>query len=451
MTTIPEVAHALRTVLRDVADATAQTSGFVQRRSKVTGSVFVRTVVFGWLANPQATVEQLSQTSAALGVPVSPQGLDQRFTPAAAACLEAVLGAAVGQVLAADPVAVPILRRFTGVYLQDSTTIGLPAALADRFPGCGNASTPAARSATLKLQVRLDLTSGALAGPVLHAGRTHDRAAPAVGAPLPPGSLHLADLGYFSLDALAALTATAVGWLSRLQVQTAVFDAAGGRREIPTWLAAQGQAAVDLPVTLGVHHRLPARLLAVRVPPAVAAERRRRLRAEARRRGQPISRSRVAWADWTILITNVPPEQLTLAEALVLYRARWQIELLFKLWKSHGGVSTWRSAKPWRILCEVYAKLLAMLVQHWLFLTSCWALPDRSLIKAAQTVRQHALLLAVASAALPRLRSALATLRRCLAQGARINKRRTAPHTYQLLLAFPEHPLPADSDADPAA
>lgn len=449
MATIPEVAHALRSVLHDVAETAAGTSGFVQRRSKVSGPVFVHTLVFGWLANPAASLEQLSQTSAALGVPVSPQGLDQRFTPAAAACLEAVLGAAVGQVLAADPVAVPILRRFTGVYLQDSTTIGLPAALAQRFPGCGNASTPAAQSATLKLQVRLDLLTGALAGPVPHAGRTHDRAAPATGAPLPAGALHLADLGYFSLDALAELTAAAVCWLSRLQVQTAVFDAAGVRQEVPAWLAAQGHSLIDLPVTLGVRHRLPARLLAVRVPPAVAAERRRRLRAEARRRGQPVSRGRLAWADWTILITNVPAAQLTPAEALVLYRARWQIELLFKLWKSHGQLATWRSGKPWRILCEVYAKLVAMVIQHWLLLTSCWAFPDRSLAKAAQTVRQHALLLAVASATLPRLHAALATLGHCLQHGARINKRRATPHTYQLLLAFPLHP--GLDDHDPAA
>lgn len=449
MTTIPEVARALGAVLGAGADTAARRSGFVRRRSKVTGSSFVRALVFGWLANPQASLAQLSQTSAALGATVSPQALDQRFTPAAATCLEAVLGAAVGQVLAADPVAVPILRRFTGVYIQDSTTIGLPAALAGRWPGCGNASTPATQSATLKLQVRLDLLTGTLAGPVPHAGRTHDRAAPAAGASLPPGALRLADLGYFSLDALADLTAAAVCWLSRLQVQTAVFDAAGGRQDVPTWLAAQGQATVDLPVTLGVRHRLPARLLAARVPPVVAAERRRRLRAEARRRGQPVSRSRLAWADWTILITNVPPARLTLDEAMVLYRARWQIELLFKLWKSHGQITTWRSGKPWRILCEVYAKLLAMVIQHWLLLASCWAFPDRSLAKAAQTVRQHALLLAVASATPPRLRAALAALGYCLRHGARINKRRAAPHTYQRLLALPPHPRLADHD-DPA-
>src|SRR5215216_1964041 len=264
MATIPEVAHALQRLLTTTADGAAVASGFVRRRSKVSGSVFVRTLVFGWLTNPAASLGALSQTSALFGVRVSPQALDQRFTPAAAACLEQVLGAATGAVVAADPVAVPILRRFAGVYIQDSTTIGLPGALAERFPGCGNASTPAARSAALKLQVRLELATGALDGPVPHAGRTHDRAAPPGGAPVPPGALRLADLGYFSLDSLAALTADGVFWLSRLQVQTAIFDATGARQAVPAWLGAQRQPALDRPVTLGVRHRL-------RSPPSAVA------------------------------------------------------------------------------------------------------------------------------------------------------------------------------------
>ena len=53
-------------------------------------------------------------------------------------------------------------------------------------------------------------------------------------------------------------------------------------------------------------------------------------------------------------------------------------------------IDQWRSQKPWRILCEVYAKLLAMLIQHWLMLVGCWAYPDRSLLKASRTIQAHA-------------------------------------------------------------
>ena len=91
-------------------------------------------------------------------------------------------------------------------------------------------------------------------------------------------------------------------------------------------------------------------------------------------------------------MTNVPPERLSLRKALILIRVRWQVELLFKLWKSLGQSDEWRTTKPWRILCEVYAKLLALLIQHWLFPFKYWSFPDRSLAKAAQTVRRLALI-----------------------------------------------------------
>jgi hypothetical protein len=191
---------------------------------------------------------------------------------------------------------------------------------------------------------------------------------------------------------------------------------------------------VELAVALGERQRLAARLLAVRVPPDVAETRRRRLRAAARDKGRQVSATRLALAAWTLFVTNVPAERLTLREALVLGRMRWQIELLFKLWKSQGHVDESRSTKPWRILCEVYAKLLAMLVQHGVFLVSFWVYPDRSLTKAAHTVQKHALHLASSFGSLQRLRRAIATVKRCLAAGCRMNRRKKCPNTYQLLL-----------------
>jgi hypothetical protein len=112
-----------------------------------------------------------------------------------------------------------------------------------------------------------------------------------------------------------------------------------------------------------------------------------------------------------------------------------------KVWKSHGRIDASRSAKPWRGLCEVYAKLLAMVVQHWVFLVSCWAYPDRSLTKAAQTVRKHALHLASAFGDPDAISRAMATIQRCLAAGCRMNRRKKAPNTYQLLLDLTDEPV----------
>jgi Transposase DDE domain len=428
MTTVTHLTHALQEVFTTTADALARRSGFVQRTSKLTGALFAQTLVFGWLADPQVSLEGLTQVAAAVGVRLRAQSLDGRFTAAAAVFLEDLLAAAVRTVIAADPVAIPLLERFSAVVLLDSSTITLPAALALWWPGCS------AGTAALKLHVRYDLCRGQISGPLVREGRLSDRRTALQTAPLPPGALRISDLGFFALGVFATLSAQDVYWLSRLVPGTAVYTPDGARWEALDLLAAQGTPTVDLDVTLGVEHRLPARLLAVRVPEEVANQRRRRLRAEATRRGRTPSAHQLAWCDWTIVVTSVPRPLLSLREALVLLRARWQIELLFKLWKSHGHIDESRSANPWRVLCEVFAKLLAMVVQHWLLLVSCWAFPDRSLLKAAQTIRQHALALASALACPAFLDHALGVVQRCVAAGCRLNRRRKKPNTYQLLL-----------------
>jgi hypothetical protein len=63
-------------------------------------------------------------------VSITPQALDQRFTETATAYLKQVLHAALARVIAADPVAIPLLARFTAVSFQDSSTIVLPDVLA---------------------------------------------------------------------------------------------------------------------------------------------------------------------------------------------------------------------------------------------------------------------------------------------------------------------------------
>ncbi len=434
MISVACLAQTLQTLLTTTADHIAAHTGCIQRRRKLTGASLVQTLVLGWLHQPGATLHNLAQMAATLGVEISPQGLDRRFTEQTASCLKQVLEAAVTQVIASDPVAIPLLHRFAGVLIQDSSIVLLPSALANTWSGCGSADPQVAASA-VKLQVRLDLLTGALQGPLLQDGSVHDLKAPAQTLDVPAGALRLADLGYYSLDSLRRLSQGGVYWLTRWRAGTVVLDEQGHRLDLIAWLAAQGDAPVDCPVLLGQSYRLPARLLVVRVPPEVAKQRRSRVHAEAQRRCQAVSHVRLAAADWTSSLTNVPAERLTLPEALVLGHARWQIELLFKLWKSHGSIDESRSAHPWRILCELYAKLLATVIQHWVLLTSCWRFPNRSLVKAVQTVRNYALLVATALAGLLALPTVLDQIGRCLAAGCRMNPRKQHPNTCQLLLA----------------
>ena len=437
MTTIAQVGQSMQTILGPVARQAGRESGFVQRESKLGGAELAQTLVFGWLANPQASLEELAQAAVALGVPISAQGLAQRLSATAAASLQRVLTQAVQQVVQARPVEWRVWQRFSGIYVQDSTTISLPAALAAVWAGCGGGQAPGDGSAALKVQVQWELRGGQLSVVQLQSGLTADRAALGVLADLPAGALGLSDLGYFSLDRLQAQSQQGSFWLTRVQTGTRLVTEEGQSWAVSDWLTKQGTATrIDQWLRWGATQQVPGRLLAQRVSPAEASARRRHLHAEARRRGQPVSPERLALADWTIYITNVPVAQLSLQEAWVLARVRWQIELLFKLWKSHGQIDEWRSDKPWRILCEVYAKLLGQVVQHWVILVGCWECPDRSLVKAAQTVRRHALHLASAFSDPVALERALTVVQRCLSRIGRLNKRRAHPSIAQRLADF---------------
>jgi len=96
----------------------------------------------------------------------------------------------------------------------------------------------------------------------------------------------------------------------------------------------------------------------------------------ARRKRDPLSQEALALAHWTIVVTNLPPHRLSFDQAFMLLRLRWQIELLFKLWKQHAHLETSRSQQPNRIMCELYAKLLGLVIQHALLLATCWDVPN---------------------------------------------------------------------------
>lgn len=436
---IQDVAAALSDVFTAVADRAARASRFVQRESKLSGESFVQAVTFGWLRNPDATIEELAQAAATVGVTITPQGLEQRFGPRSADCLRRVLQEAVRRVITADPVAIDVLRRFPGgVCLLDSTTITLPDALATDWPGCGGTNSTDGLAA-LKIFARWNLLDGELQGPFLHAGRVSDKTCDDALEPLAPGTLRLADLGFFSLDRFKELNDQGVYWLTRVQPGTIIYDADKTASGVADFLSRQAGAVVDISVALGVHHRLPGRLIAVRVPEAVAEKRRARMRKRQSRKGRRYEGTD-AWvlAEWTVYATNVPVELLSVEEALVLGRCRWQIELLWKLWKSEGRIDESRSGKPWRILTEVYAKLLGMVVQHWVLLTSCWSFADRSLRKASSMIRAQALNLAIVLPHRHLVRQTLQTLERLLRRGSRVGKRNHRPPNHELLRSLTE-------------
>jgi hypothetical protein len=121
-------------------------------------------------------------------------------------------------------------------------------------------------------------------------------------------------------------------------------------------------------------------------------------------------------------------------QARELLRARWQEELLWKLWKQYGHLDLWRSEKPMRILCEFYAKLLGLMVQHWFTIVGCWHDPHRSLVKASKAVKKLAVSVVLTLNEGELTLQTVLTRSQRLMQRCRLNPRVKHPNTSQRLV-----------------
>ena len=94
-------------------------------------------------------------------------------------------------------------------------------------------------------------------------------------------------------------------------------------------------------------------------------------------------------------MTNVDKHHLTPERIATIARIRWQVELMFKCFKSIGKVDTSRGKKPYRILSEVYAKLIAALIRHWVMLASGWRCLRHDILKTATLIGKYARMLTI--------------------------------------------------------
>src|SRR5713226_7541028 len=373
MEIIARVGAALQQVFGKTAEEAAESSGVIARKRKFTALSLARTFVLGFLRDPEASAEELAQLAVQCGAAVTPQAIDQRHTPKLVKFLQELFCRAPKVVVGSDKALAPILERFTSVTVLDSSTITLPDSMQEEFAGCGGSYGGGA--AAMKLQTELDLRSGALAHVEIEPGRSPDSATSRQDVRRGKGSLRITDLGYFAAGVFAAMTAAGEYFLSRLQFGTQVLHD-GLAVDVLAWLAKQAGPFVDVSVLLGKAQRLPCRLIAWRLPQEQANRRRQKLRQEMmNKKGREPCAERLAWCDWTILVTNVPEDLLTPKEAAVLYRARWQVELLFKRWKSQGLVAELSGSTVVRQMVRVWSRLVAVVVQHWLTVGSVWGDP----------------------------------------------------------------------------
>jgi hypothetical protein len=85
----------------------------------------------------------------------------------------------------------------------------------------------------------------------------------------------------------------------------------------------------------------------------------------------------------------------------------------------------------------VYAKLLAMIVQHWLVIRACWQEPNRSLTALARTAREQVPTLMHAFGGRLPLEQALSLVLEAIQANAPIPHRSSRPSTAQILDGAP--------------
>jgi hypothetical protein len=335
-----------------------------------------------------------------------------------------------------EKLSLAVLQHFTAVNLVDSSTLQLPACLAQEYPGAGGNASPA----SLKVQLVLEWLHGNLTHIALTPGRQPDQAYRDYLEVVQPGSLTLWDLGFFSLDAIGDIIARGAYWLSRYLHPTALFTAEGQRLDLIAYLHCHPQSPQELSVLLGARpqHRLPCRLLIFSVPQEVADRRRQRARAKAQRQGRTPSHETMALYSWTLLVTNIPAAWLSPQAILSLYRLRWQVELCFKLLKSYCGLKHIAALRRERVLTDIYAKLIAALVLN--SLLAPLRLPDAadprrelSAFHVAQTLRHFARTLNRALDSLPTCCATLDEILMYLTHHGYKQKRRKHPNVGHLL------------------
>jgi Transposase DDE domain len=338
------------------------------------------------------------------------------MTPRALTFLREMIQSAFAKLHAGDTVCdESLFASFAAVHIAASTGVGLPDTLHDLFPGAGGRGAQAGA----KRQLVWDYKSRTFAHFALIPWNIPDnKYIDTVVALAQKSALFLFELGYFKLAAFAAIAAAQAYFLSRLNQQTTRLEAVGGRVRVLEWarvLQTERRPLLEKAVFLGARERVAARLIAARLPEAVVNARRRQARKTAKKRGSTPSQAHLTVLAWHLFIPNVPGTVWTPATVCTAYPIRWQVELLFKSWKSYLPRATLPTTTATPTLCSLYGRLRLLLLTYArcpALRAAVWAQKRREL--SVLNLVRH--LQAIAEQGLQMLFRAAADLRHCLRQ-----------------------------------
>ena len=343
---------------KSVIDETGRTSGFVQRKSKkISPYHFVLGFMMSCCKKQNSFSGWAQQIGLLSGQSVSKQGVFDRIHSGATAFAKELLQ----QVLLQQSAACFTTELFAGfgkVILQDSTTLRLPQVLSGVFPGNHSGGE---HKAVARIQSIIDIKAMKFVDLVSGAFTQNDQSAS--GSVLPwvsKGDLVIRDLGYFAIDTFEKLIEGEVHFLSRLKYGVNIYDLRG-RPVIVKELLKQGKR-VDRWVLIGSKKQIRVRLVMIPLPARQAAEKIRKAKNDRDKRLNH-SREYYQWLRYSVYITTVDKDCWNTAAVAKAYSVRWQIEIIFKSWKSgfnmqhilHEGCTN-----EHRVKISIYLMLLFM-------------------------------------------------------------------------------------------
>lgn len=211
---------------------------------------------------------------------------------------------------------------------------------------------PGAKGTWYRLHIAIDMVKLHL----LHVSVTDQSQGEHLGYyPLQDGDVVVVDRGYNQAQMWIDQADRGVSLVVRYNPHSLnVYDAAGQKIDLEETLKATVETERCLPVQVRAKGEfIEGYLHACRLPPAQAAEARRRAQAQAKKNGRRIRQRTLALAEWVLIFTTLPPTVLPTATIAALYRVRWQVELVIKRLKSILDIDQLR-AREQSPLAELY-------------------------------------------------------------------------------------------------
>ncbi|MEM9487040.1 MAG: IS4 family transposase [Cyanobacteria bacterium P01_F01_bin.116] len=370
----------------------AQHLGYTKRKGKLSAFEFMLAV--SQALDDHGASCSLSQIGHVihreLGISMTNEGINNRFNSLGVEFVKSIFEKLLNLHIGCQPLD-QALYTFNGVYLEDASNINLPTDLVSSFKGYGSDASDAA----LKLNLCYDI-QGSNLRLRLKSATDNDQNGLTMGAP--SKSLFIRDLGYFKGDEFKGLIKQGAYFISRLPKCAKAYKRPNYRcaqhidfEQLANSLE-EGQI-YDQEVYLNYKKRWKARLVVIKLPKSKAEKRKARIVKQRRKKGKKVSAKTLALNDINIYITNLCAEQWAGQQIFQLYSVRWQIEIMFKAWKSVYRIDeTKQNIKGDRALFQLYIQLIQILLNTKIFQSIgliSWTNHHRELsqIKGLQTIK----------------------------------------------------------------